>query len=57
MKNKIISIFEILAFAGGLFIIFTRNFKIDLINVILFLGLFYSLYQILKAIFQKPKKI
>ena len=48
-KNKFFILLEIISFIGCLIIIINREFKIDILNVILFLGIIFSTYTILKS--------
>jgi len=40
---------EIISLTGCLIIIIDREFKIDILNIILFLGIIFSTYTILKS--------
>ena len=48
-KNKFFIFLEIISLIGCLIIIINREFKIDILNVILFLGIIFSTYTILKS--------
>lgn len=48
-KNKFFISLEIISLTGCLIIIIDRAFKIDTRNIILFLGIIFSTYTILKS--------
>jgi hypothetical protein len=47
-NNKFFIFLEIISLIGCLIIIIIREFKIDIINIILFLGIIFSTYKVLK---------
>jgi len=48
-NNKFFIFLEIISLLGCLIILIIREFKIDIINIILFLGINFSAYKILKT--------